>query len=83
MSRADLVLFVTSSDRPFTETERAFLEAIRSWGKKIVIVVNRVDIFERDQDVEEVIAFIRGASQRLLGIEPEIFPVSARLALRT
>ena len=82
MPRADLVLFVTSSDRPFTETERAFLEAIRSWGKKIVIVVNKVDIFERDQDVEEVIAFIRGASQRLLGIEPEIFPVSARLALR-
>src|SRR5688572_6036405 len=27
--RADLVLFVTSADRPFTETERAFLESIR------------------------------------------------------
>jgi predicted GTPase len=27
--RADLVLFVTSADRPFTETERSFLEAIR------------------------------------------------------
>ena len=34
--RADLVLFVTSADRPFTETERAFLETIRGWGKKIV-----------------------------------------------
>jgi predicted GTPase len=32
--RSDLVLFVTSADRPFTETERAFLEAIRDWGKK-------------------------------------------------
>ena len=27
--RADLVLFVTSADRPFTETERAFLQTIR------------------------------------------------------
>ena len=52
--RADLVLFVTSADRPFTETERAFLETIRGWGKKIVVVINKVDIFERAGDVEEV-----------------------------
>ena len=38
--RADLVLFVTSVDRPFTESERAFLEAIREWGKKVVVVLN-------------------------------------------
>ena len=31
LPRADLVLFVTSADRPFTETERAFLEVIRNW----------------------------------------------------
>ena len=31
--RSDLVLFVTSADRPFTETERAFLEQVRGWGK--------------------------------------------------
>ena len=54
--RADLVLFVTSADRPFTETERAFLETIRGWGKKIVIVVNKVDIFERRPMLEEVLA---------------------------
>ena len=33
--RSDLVLFVTSADRPFTESERAFLERIRDWGKKV------------------------------------------------
>lgn len=80
--RADLVLFVTSADRPFTETERAFLEAIRNWGKKIVIVVNKVDIFERPEDLDEVLRFVGDSARRLLGIEPEIFPVSAKLALR-
>jgi small GTP-binding protein len=80
--RADLVLFVTSADRPFTETERAFLETIRGWGKKIVIVVNKVDIFERSEELDEVIEFVRSSAQRLLGITPEIFAVSARLALR-
>ncbi|HXE81141.1 MAG TPA: dynamin family protein [Vicinamibacterales bacterium] len=80
--RADLVLFVTSADRPFTETERAFMDAIRDWGKKIVIVVNKVDIFETAQELEQVVAFVREAGTRLLGVTPEVFPVSARLAWR-
>jgi small GTP-binding protein len=82
LPRADLVLFVTSADRPFTETERAFLETIRGWGKKIVIVVNKVDIFQRPEELEEVLTFVRASSQRLLGITPEIFTVSSRLAMR-
>jgi GTP-binding protein EngB required for normal cell division len=80
--RSDLVLFVTSSERPFTETERAFLETIRGWGKKVVLIVNKVDIFERSEELDEVLVFVRDAATRLLGMRPEIFPVSARLAWR-
>lgn len=80
--RADLVLFVTSADRPFTETERVFLESIRNWGKKIVIVVNKADIFENEADLNQVLDFVREAAQRHLGAVPDIFPVSARLAMR-
>jgi len=80
--RADIVLFVTSADRPFSETERAFLDTIRGWGKKIVIVLNKVDLFESDAQLEQVVRFVRESAQRLLGITPEIFPVSSRLALR-
>ncbi len=80
--RSDLVIFVTSADRPFTETERGFLEAIRDWGKKIVIVVNKVDIFEREAELAEVLAFVRDSARSLLGITPEVFPASARLAMR-
>jgi small GTP-binding protein len=80
--RADFILFVTSADRPFTETERVFMAAIRGWGKKIVIVVNKVDILERPEDLEQVIAFVEQAARDALGIRPPIFPVSARLAAR-
>ena len=80
--RADLVLFVTSADRPFTETERAFLQTIRDWGKKIVIVVNKVDIFASEADLDQVLRFVRDSAVRLLGITPDVFPVSARLAMR-
>jgi small GTP-binding protein len=80
--RADFVLFVTSADRPFTETERGFIEAIRDWGKKIVIVVNKVDIFERPAELDEVLTFVGDAAQGVLGTRPPVFPVSARLAGR-
>src|SRR5918993_1397930 len=81
--RADFVLFVTSADRPFTETERGFLEVIREWGKKILIVVNKVDILETPADLESVLAFVRQSATALLGVQPEVFPLSARLALRS
>src|SRR6185503_16133465 len=55
--RSDLVLFITSADRPFTESERAFLESIRNWGKKIVVVVNKIDILESEEDLSRVLAF--------------------------
>jgi small GTP-binding protein len=78
--RSDLVLFVTSADRPFTASERAFLEAIRDWGKKVVVAINKADILETRQDIDKVIGFVRDSMRTQLGIEPEIFAVSARRA---
>lgn len=80
--RADLVLFLTSADRPFTESERAFLEKIRDWGKKVVVVINKVDILQSEADLEQIRDFIAENARALLGMAPEIFPVSARLALQ-
>ena len=80
--RADLVLFVTSADRPFTETERAFLEQIRDWGKKVVVVINKVDILGSEKELAEVRAYVADNARRLLGVTPEIFPVSAKAAFR-
>ena len=78
--RADLVLFVTSADRPFTETERAFMQRIREWGKKVVVVLNKVDLLSPGQ-VDEQVEFVRAGVERLVGFRPTVFPVSARQAL--
>ena len=80
--RSDLVLFVTSLDRPFTESERKFLESIRDWGKKIVIIINKTDIAENSQDLDKVKDFVADNAQKLLGVTPKIFAVSAREALK-
>lgn len=80
--RSDLVLFVTSADRPFTESERAFLQQIRAWGKKIVMILNKIDLLQSPADRETVITFVRENAGALLGEEPLVFPVSARAALQ-
>ena len=82
LPRADLVLFVTSADRPYTESERAFLEAIRQWGKKVVLVLNKADLLQTPEDVAKVVAFVQEQAERTLGVGPGVFPLSAREALR-
>ena len=58
------------------------METVREWGKKIVLVLNKIDLLSTTTDLERVVQFIEANSVALLGQQPEIFPVSARLAKR-
>jgi len=78
--RSDLVLFVTSADRPMSESERQFLERIRAWGKKVVMTLNKIDILDSPSALKEVHDFVLKHAEQELGFSPECFPVSARLA---
>ncbi len=78
--QSDLVLFVTSADRPLSESERLFLNRVREWGKKVVVVVNKVDILRSEDALGEVLAYIREHGEAILGIMPQVFPVSALCA---
>jgi small GTP-binding protein len=78
--RSDLVLFVTSSERPLTESERGYLELIRDWGKKVVLVVNKADLLQDEDATDEVRSFVEGGIRSALGLAPPIFLVSALLA---
>lgn len=80
--RADLALFVTSADRPFTESERGFIERLRSWGKPVVAVLNKTDLLTGPEQIETLSAFIRDNARHLLGFEPQVIAVSARLAMQ-
>ncbi|HEX5974981.1 MAG TPA: dynamin family protein, partial [Rubrobacteraceae bacterium] len=78
--RSDLVLFVTSAERPLTESERGYLELIRDWGKKILLVINKADLLADESNLEEVRSFVDGGIRSALGLTPPIFFVSALLA---
>jgi small GTP-binding protein len=80
--RSDLILFVTSADRPFTESERIFLEKIQAWGKKIVLVINKIDILQEADALGEIEEYVASNAKKALNLEPEIFPVSSQQALK-
>lgn len=42
-----------AADRPFTDSEVRFLKYIRQWGKKVVFLVNKVDILSGSNEVSE------------------------------
>lgn len=78
--RSDLVLFITSADRPFTESERTFLSQIRDWGKKIVLIVNKIDILKEAAEKEQVVTFVSDSANSLIGEISAVFAVSAKQA---
>jgi small GTP-binding protein len=78
--RSDLVLFVTSAERPLTESERGYLELIRGWGKKILLVINKADLLGDESKVEQVRSFVAEGIRSALGLTPPVFFVSALLA---
>ncbi len=79
LPRADLILFVTSADRPFTQSEAEFLRFIRDWGKKVVLVLNKADLLSQDE-LSQVLTFVRQGAEQTLGQLPPLFAVSARRA---
>ena len=89
--RADLVLFVTSYDRPLSESERQFLQYIQgAWRKRLVVAVNKADQAGTEEALAQVLGHVRDGLRQVMAEEadgapvpdPLIFPVAARLALQ-
>ncbi|KAK6260094.1 hypothetical protein SCA6_014568 [Theobroma cacao] len=80
--RADLLFFVISADRPLTESEVAFLRYTQQWKKKVVFVLNKADLYQNVQELEEAISFIKENTQKLLNTgDVTLYPVAARSVL--
>lgn len=77
---ADLILFVTSADRPFSESERTLLKSIQSYRKSIVVIVNKMDILS-EKSQQKILEFVQDNASELLGARPIVIPVSSRNAL--
>jgi GTPase Era involved in 16S rRNA processing len=84
---ADLILFVTSADRPFPESERLLLQSIQAYRKNIVIVINKMDILDAsggdhgEKEKKKVANFVSENAADLLGSRAVVLSISAKDAL--
>lgn len=81
LSRSDLVIFLISAKKAFAQTERMYLQMARDYGKKIILVINQIDLLEKKEQ-KEVVSFVKQQVHELLSLEPPIFTVSAKQALQ-
>ncbi len=64
---ADLILFVTSTDRPLSDSERQFLELIRGrWKRSLVFVLNKVDLV-KPAELKQIVDYIQLHAARIVG----------------
>jgi small GTP-binding protein len=84
---ADLILFITSADRPFSESEKTLLAQIQAYRKHIVVVVNKMDILDTaggdhgKEQKQAIVDFVTDHASELLGARPIVLAVSSRDAL--
>ena len=80
LHRSDLVIFLLTAKRAFAETERLYLEMAKNYGKKIILVVNQIDLL-KPPERSQVRRFIEEQVAEHLGLKPLLFMVSAKEAL--
>ncbi|MEM7009266.1 MAG: dynamin family protein [Thermodesulfobacteriota bacterium] len=79
--KADIVFFTIGAERAVTGSEAKLIEFIKEdWLKNIVFVLNKIDIAQNDQEVEQLISHTSNEIERKFNFKPHIIPISAKLA---
>jgi GTP-binding protein EngB required for normal cell division len=77
LHRSDVVLLVMLATQAMTARNQEYLETLKAYGKKVIIVINQADLLT-PEEAETVRQYVQDQSKALLGLEPEIWLVSAR-----
>ncbi len=80
LHRSDWVVLVMLATQALSASNLQYLESLRDYGKRVLVVVNQIDLLD-DTQQEAVRAFVREQCLAHLGTEPEVFLTSARQAL--
>ena len=80
--RADIIFFTIGAERAVTGSESDFIKFLKDdWKKKIVFLLNKIDIASDDEEYNELIQHSTSELQRIFSIEPHIIPISAKREL--
>lgn len=81
LDHLDAALFLMSADVPVSQVEKELLDTIKGSTGKIFFVLNKIDNFTA-KEIEEIAAFNKQVLEEMGFTVQEIWPVSAREALK-
>jgi GTP-binding protein EngB required for normal cell division len=80
LHRADMVLLVMLATQAMTARNLEYLQTLKEYGKKVIIVINQADLLNT-AETASVLEYVTQESQSRLGFKPEIWMVSAKMGL--
>ena len=80
IEKSDAVIFLLSVDSPVSQMELDFLLKARKHAAKFYFAVNKIDGIS-EEDLEEFMSYCKEVLSEAIGLEPTIFPISAKTGL--
>ena len=78
LQQADIILFVTSVERPLSKSEQDFLTLVdRTWARKIIVVINKADLVA-DGEAQQIREYVSAGLKEILAEMPPVFSISAK-----
>ncbi|GAB1422104.1 dynamin family protein [Anaerolineales bacterium] len=78
LHRADVVMMVMLATQAMSAHNLAYLQQLRTYGKKLIILINQADLLS-DEEKQTVRQYVLDQSQSHLGFKPEVWLVSSKL----
>jgi small GTP-binding protein len=80
LHRSDVVLLVMLATQAMTARNLEYLQTLKEYGKKIILVINQADLLS-PEEATSVRDYVLDQCQALLGFKPELWLVSAKQGL--
>jgi small GTP-binding protein len=78
LQQADIILFVTSVERPLSKSEQDFLTLVdQTWARKIIVVINKADLVT-ETEAQQIREYVGEGLKEILAEMPPVFTISAK-----
>ncbi len=81
LHRSDVVMLVMLSTQAMTASNVAYIQKLRDYGKKIIILINQADLLSPEER-ETVRDYVLDQSMSKLGFKPQVWMISAKVGMQ-